>query len=70
MLPAKGVGAVSSDPRSKYRYSSFHVQFGGSQYENLPSMPPPTENPTLVLEAPNGTAWEKNGEFPLGPVFS
>jgi hypothetical protein len=45
--------SVSSDPKSRYRYSNFHVQFDGSQYANLPSMPAPTAKPTLVLDAPN-----------------
>src|SRR6516164_702621 len=44
---------VSTDPKSRYRYSNFHVQFGDSQYANLPSVPPPTAKPTLVLEALN-----------------
>lgn len=51
-VAAAGNGfAVSNDPRSMYRYSNFHVQFAGSQYENLPSIPPPTAKPTLVFDA-------------------
>jgi hypothetical protein len=41
---------VSSDPKSTYKYSNFHVQFGGSHAGSLPSRPPPTAKPILVLD--------------------
>src|SRR5437588_8429760 len=53
--PGNGA-AVLIDPRSTNRYSNFHVQFGGSQYESVPSIPPPTTKPRLVLDSPNAVA--------------
>ena len=53
----KGAGIVplneltaSSDPKSTYRYSNFHVQFDGRN-PSFPSIPAPAEKPTLVLVA-------------------
>jgi hypothetical protein len=41
---------ASSDPKSTYRYSNFHVQFDGRN-PSFPSIPAPAEKPTLVLAA-------------------
>ncbi len=39
----------SSEPKSKCRYSNFHVQFA----KILPSIPQPTAKPTFVRSAAN-----------------
>src|SRR5215472_974347 len=53
--PSAGIAALneltaSSDPKSTYRYSNFHVQFDGRN-PSFPSIPAPAEKPTLVLAA-------------------